>query len=366
MIMTPTKLFRQDGPQISPGNATQHQANEAALDHAVRLVHHVCCLAGPATLIEDLRRESRADGIRSAIEIHDSAKLFDWLMGAFSLQGISDRVANDYIRRHGPVTWADIDRKLGCGATCPKLESYWQFHGCRYDKISRTCAEPEHIAECPLPTHHLRNGRLNQTAYSLFLFIRDVAAGDLVGWIDSQLDEADRPDAPDRLAQMRQAVLGPLRHVYGISDKVISMALACLFIGAPKSRARWIEVGATMIAVDTLVHNFLHRTGILGRFHADHPYGSGCYRPNGCADILGLIATRIDAKAFNPKFPKVFPRFVQSAVWRYCGENGMDVCNGNRINDMHRCNNVYCRVRSMCDRVILREEEARKLMISTA
>jgi hypothetical protein len=33
----------------------------------------------------------------------------------------------------------------------------------------------------------LRNGRLNQTAYSLFLFVRDVANGDLVQWIDDQL-----------------------------------------------------------------------------------------------------------------------------------------------------------------------------------
>src|ERR1019366_1033235 len=250
-----TSSLGQDGLQTLAGNAAYHQPNPAALDHAVRLVHHVCCLAGPATLIEDLRREHTADGIRYAIASHDTALLFDWLMGAFSLQGISDRVANDYIKNHGPVTWLDVDQKLASGATCPKLGTYWQFHGCRYDKTSRTCAEPEHVAECPLPTHHLRNGRLNQTAYSLFLFIRDVADADLVGWIDAQLDDADRPDAPDRLAQMRQAVLEPLRHVYGISDKVISMALACLFIGAPKSVHRWIEVGVTMIAIDTLVHN---------------------------------------------------------------------------------------------------------------
>jgi len=30
---------------------------------------------------------------------------------------------------------------------------------------------------CPLPRHALRNGRLNQTVYSLFLFMRDVAGG---------------------------------------------------------------------------------------------------------------------------------------------------------------------------------------------
>ena len=41
-----------------------------------------------------------------------------------------------------------------------------------------------------------------------------------------------------------------------------------------------------MIAIDTLVHNFLVRTGILQRFDADHPYGAACYRPGGCADII--------------------------------------------------------------------------------
>jgi len=105
-----------------------------------------------------------------------------------------------------------------------------------------------------------------------------------------------------------------------------------------------------MIAIDTLVHNFLHRTGILHRFSADHAYGSACYRPGGCADIIETVAGRINASAFNP----VFPRFVQHAIWRYCSLSGLDVCNGNRINDSRRCEKKDCRVRLMCDRVALR------------
>ena len=79
-----------------------------------------------------------------------------------------------------------------------------------------------------------------------------------------------------------------------------------------------------MIAIDTLVHNFLHRTGILHRFGADHAYGSGCYRRGGCAEIIEAVAERIDARAFNPAFPAVFPRFVQHAIWRYCAQTGLD------------------------------------------
>ena len=65
-----------------------------------------------------------------------------------------------------------------------------------------------------------------------------------------------------------------------------------------------------MVAVDTLVHNFLHRTGILRRFVAEHAYGAVCYRPGGCADIIAAVAQQIDARAFNPGFPKAFPRRV--------------------------------------------------------
>src|SRR5271168_203213 len=110
-----------------------------------------------------------------------------------SYQGISDRAAFDYMERHGRARWADIEAKLGHRAPCPKLQSYWHYRGCRYDKLSRTCAEPNHIGGCPVPSHDLRNGRPNQTAYSLYLFILDIADGDLVGWIDRQIREADLP-----------------------------------------------------------------------------------------------------------------------------------------------------------------------------
>ena len=161
----------------------------------------------------------------------------------------------------------------------------WHFYGCRYDKISQTCSEPDHIGTCPLPSHQLRNGRLNQMAYSLYLFLRDIADGDLVGWIDRQFQGADDPASPDRLARLREALVGPLREVYGVSDKVPTMTLSCILLAAPKRLHLWHEIGASMIAIDTLVHNFLVRTGILARFEADHSYGAACYQAGGCADI---------------------------------------------------------------------------------
>jgi hypothetical protein len=152
---------------------------------------------------------------------------------------------------------------------------------------------------------------------------------------------------------MRDALIEPLRGIYGVSDKVLTMALSSLLLGAPKKLWLWHEVGASMIAIDTLVHNFLHRTGILYRFGADHAYGSACYRPGGCAEIIETVAKRIDARAFNPTFPAVFPRFVQHALWRYCAQSGLAVCNGNRIDDRKSCDNVYCHIHNICDRKAL-------------
>jgi hypothetical protein len=88
----------------------------------------------------------------------------------------------------------------------------------------------------------------------------------LVAWIDRRLAQADDPADPDRAVRMGEAVVGPLRHIHGVSDKVLTMTLSGLLLASQKPR--WTEAGAHMIAIDTLVHNFLHRTGILHRLGA--------------------------------------------------------------------------------------------------
>jgi len=130
--------------------------------------------------------------------------------------------------------------------------------------------------------------------------------------------------------------------------------LADLLLAGGSQRALWIEAGTVMIAVDTLVHNFLHRTGILGRLGAGHLYGPACYAPAGCAEILESIAANIDARRFNPAFPANFPRFVQHAVWAFCAEGGLDQCNGRQIDDRKRCTRTECPVFRLCDRVPLK------------
>ncbi len=337
---------RHPRPRLDP------QPHRVDFDYAVALIDRVASIAGATTFIDDIRADLHDEGVPAAITAHHTPTLFDWLLTALSYQGISDQVAHGYIEAHGKASWQGIEAGLQHPITCPKLASYWQFHGCHYHKGHHTCSRPDLVHGCPLPAHDLRNGRLNQAAYSLYLFIRDVAGGDLVGWIDHQFAAAGPPGQPGWAARAGQAVIGPLRHVFGVSDKILTMTLSGLLISAP-DRPHWVQVGAGMITVDTLVHNFLVRTGILARFAADHPYGAGCYGPTGCAKILDRVAAAIDARQFNPAFPKTFPRFIQNAVWRYCAQLGLDLCNGNRIDDRLRCGNLYCHIYSICDRISL-------------
>ena len=304
--------------------------------------------------LKELRANFRQTDLTAAVGRHDTAPIFDWLMSLFQLQGISDRVAFAYAAEHGNARWANVAAALAGHPACRLLHSYWTFSGCGYRKTARTCARPEHLRRCPVPDLPLRNGRLNQLAFSLFLFIRDVCGGDLIGWIDNRLAVADRPGEQDRATRMRQAVLEPLTNVHGVSNKVLSMALADLLLAADPDRERWVTTGASMVAIDTLVHNFFYRTGILSRCSAEHRYGDACYGPASCASIIQEMAQQIDARAYDPTYPTCFPRFVQQAIWRFCAQDQLNICNGNRINDDHRCQNRRCTLFKTCARISLR------------
>jgi hypothetical protein len=144
-----------------------------------------------------------------------------------------------------------------------------------------------------------------------------------------------------------ESLIGPLRNVYGVSDKILTMALSELLIGS--GRPTWVEVGQDMIAVDTLVHNFLHRTGIIDERGTPHAFGVQCYREKGCADILGAMAEQIDASRFNPAYPRCFPRWVQHAVFWFCAADGLAICNGNRLDDRKACDFRHCQLYGICE-----------------
>ena len=78
--------------------ASSRSRPRGALDHAVRVVHGVCCLAGSASLIDDIRAELRSEGVPSAIRQHETGTLFDWLIAALSYQGITSIIVDKFTR----------------------------------------------------------------------------------------------------------------------------------------------------------------------------------------------------------------------------------------------------------------------------
>jgi hypothetical protein len=115
--------------------------------------------------------------------------------------------------------------------------------------------------------------------------------------------------------------------------RALPASMGAVLLSTQDTRDRWHLTGGSMIAIDSLVHKFLHRTGILARCGSQHPYGLQCYSKDRCADIIEGVAERIDAREFNRKFPSYFPRYVQYAIWRFCAQEALDVCNSNRIDD---------------------------------
>jgi hypothetical protein len=116
MVATTTIRHRQTNRK---NHLETGELSAGAIDHAVRLIHAVCRLAGSATLIDDIRADLRADKVRAAIRDRNTTVVFDWLMAALSYQGISDATAYEYMARHGRAEWRDIEQKLGQGVSCP-------------------------------------------------------------------------------------------------------------------------------------------------------------------------------------------------------------------------------------------------------
>jgi len=96
---------RQKCTKIDKGKAP-------TIDHAVRLIHAICCLAGSPRLIDEIREELRAEQVLAAIKTWNTGPVFDWLMSALSYHGISDQVAYEYMAKHGRATYRDIEQNL--------------------------------------------------------------------------------------------------------------------------------------------------------------------------------------------------------------------------------------------------------------
>ncbi len=75
--------------------------------------------------------------------------------------------------------------------------------------------------------------------------------------------------------------------------------------------------------------------------------------PDSCAAVIEHIAEEIDARSLNLSYPRYFPRLIQFAIWHFCAENGLAICNGRNIDDRRRCEQRFCPPFDHCERKAL-------------
>jgi len=323
--------------------ADQFTQSLALLNRVCRIAHPTHDFTGSGSLLSSNR-------LKRALRAHDNNAIYDWLMMVFSYQGVADRAVETILKRDGNATWETLTAFFRQDPSCRKLRGFWKFGACGFSKTYQSCNCMSEIASCPVPRLNLRNGSLNKLAFSLYFFFRDVTGGDFLGWLEERVTAAEGGAYP----AVERELIAPMRAVYGISDKVISMALSDLLLASP-DKPTWRRLGAEFIVVDRLIHNFMRRSGILKRHDCEHLYGPACYRDDGCAELLLSLSRGIDMRRYHHSFPQPFPRFVQSAIWRYCAATGENICNGNQIDDRKRCQNDGCNLQSFCERVALRK-----------
>ncbi len=119
--------------------------------------------------------------------------------------------------QHGRVSWLDIRRKLSRPRACPKLKSYWHYHGCRprevRERIRQRKGATRDLATFRVP----RGGPVPLKGRSLKQFVR-LKPGGLE-------NRAQRGNLPTTRSQS-----GPLRE--------FSVRAARFVLWAPQSRYR--------------------------------------------------------------------------------------------------------------------------------
>src|SRR5258707_14877233 len=107
---------------------------------ATELIRVICLSAGAASILDDSRVGLARQGVITAVQRHDTAAIFDWLIDALSYQGVADNIAYACMEQHGRVRWRDIAAALAGAPSCPSLRCCWSFADCGYLKGAGSCA----------------------------------------------------------------------------------------------------------------------------------------------------------------------------------------------------------------------------------
>jgi hypothetical protein len=258
---------------------------------------------------------------------HKSIKLYQYLLKSFLFAGGGDQSNSAYYakQRYKP-TYNRVKQAIKA-VQCPKLASLEAFKGCGYRKTTNKCHEPAFLGTCSLTRFDMKRGALNHMAFSLYFFLRDVCQGDFYTYTKEHFSQYRPTDGT--ITELLDGFIKKVTTIANVGPKLAHMALSGLFL-TRYSGWDYRHMGLHMIAVDSLVHNFLHRTGILDSYQLQHAYGPRCHSETGCMKVVQELANHIDCREFNPILPAHFPRFIQYHIWAYCAKDGENICNLNQ------------------------------------
>lgn len=286
-------------------------------------------------LLEECDAEYHKPAIRDALD-GKNARLFKTLIGAFKYVGGSDYVNQKIWQEMNPKpTYYRLKREIKT-AKCSKLATFDQFNNCGYKK-NTSCNEPQFFKRCQLPKYNMRNGKLNQMVFSVYLFLRDSCEGDFIGFVKGRIGSPQQIAGIEEkeLSKTAENLVIELDRIFNVGLKLSNMVMSGLFYSRV-GRWNYRRLHPHMVAVDTLVHAFLERTGTLKRFKKDHSYGEKrCHSKGGCIEVINEIARRIDCKRFNDEYPSYYPRMVQACIWKFCTDN---------------CNKIKCKINKLDDK----------------
>jgi hypothetical protein len=197
---------------------------------------------------------------------HKSIKLYQYLLEAFLLSGGGDQSNYSYYAKQRVKPTFNRVKHAVKAAQCPRLVTFETFKGCRYRKTTNKCNEPAFLGACPLPAFDMKRGSLNHMAFSLYLFLRDICRRDFYAHVTEHFGQGHLADGS--INELLQGFIEKVTSIANVGPKLAHMALSGLFLTRYPSWD-YHRVGLHMIAVDSLVHNFLHRTGMARRIPGD-------------------------------------------------------------------------------------------------
>ncbi len=260
-------------------------------------------------------------------------------------QGMSDRAASSWLVTNGNPDFLELADRL-TREQCACAASAAGINNCGYLRSQNVCSHPALLSLCIVPTIPARKGQLARLAVALSYWAAALPDQCLVAWARSKLKRGDPRSGA-------AAMVEDLKSLPGVSDKVASMIASDIAIGLSARRPALFASGASVVVVDSLVHNLLLRSGAILAEGKPHTFGSACYATDGCRDLIVRFSETIDARRYNSAWPQTAPRMLQHALWRFCAGNEFNVCNGNQIHAGTKCKTSICPARRRCARLII-------------